>query len=93
MKAGKYYVLIAEGITDSSLLEAVLEKYLCYTQYEKVDHLPELFKEMIGKYPTGKGELKRQDSPTFYYKNNVGVAVFSCLLIQIKKMLLKLEKR
>lgn len=39
------------------------------------DIFPELFKDMIGKYPTGKGELKRQDSPTFYYKNNVGVAV------------------
>lgn len=49
MKVGKYYVLIAEGITDCSLLEAILEKYLGYTQYEKVDHLPELFKEMIGK--------------------------------------------
>lgn len=75
MNVEKYYVLIAEGITDCSLLEAILEKYLGYTQYEKVDHLPELFKDMIGKYPTGKGELKRQDSPTFYYKNNVGVAV------------------
>lgn len=75
MNVEKYYVLIAEGITDCSLLEAILEKYLGYTQYEKVDHLPELFKDMIGKYPTGTGELKRQDSPTFYYKNNVGVAV------------------
>lgn len=75
MNVGKYYVLIAEGITDCSLLEAILEKYLDYTQYEKLDPLPELFKEMIGKYPTGTGELKRQDSPTFYYKNNVSVAV------------------
>lgn len=75
MNVEKYYVLIAEGITDCSLLEAILEKYLDYTQYANSNQLPELFKEMIGKYPTGTGELKRQDSPMFYHKGNTHVAV------------------
>lgn len=71
----KYYILIAEGVTDCSLLEAMLEKCLGFVQYQKVSQLPVLFKEMIGKYPAATGELQRQDSPVFFHKNFVGVAV------------------
>ena len=75
MNIDKYYILIAEGVTDCSLLEAILEKYLHYSPYENAGDLPPLFAEMIGIYPTSTGELKRQDSPTFYHKNNIGIAI------------------
>ena len=66
---------MAEGITDCSLLEAILEKYLGFVQYKNVNELPLLFQEMIGKYPAAAGELQRQDSPTFFHKDAVCVAV------------------
>lgn len=75
MIANKQYILIAEGITDCSLLESILEKYLGFVQYKNVNELPLLFQEMIGKYPAATGELQRQDSPTFFYKDTIGVAV------------------
>lgn len=75
MIVSKQYILIAEGITDCSFLEAVLEKYLGFSQYQNVNELPLLFQEMIGKYPAATGELQRQDSPTFFHKNGIGVAI------------------
>ena len=40
MNVNKYYILVAEGITDCSLLEAIIEKYMGYKAYEKVaDHM------------------------------------------------------
>ena len=75
MNIKKYYILIAEGVTDCSLLEAVLEQYLQFSSFAKVDELPEIFKNMIGIYPSGLGELKRTDSPMFYYKDVIGIAV------------------
>lgn len=75
MIENKQYILIAEGITDCSLLEAFLEKYFGFTQYKNLKELPSLFKEMIGKYPAATGELQRQDSPTFFHKNSIEVAV------------------
>lgn len=75
MIMNKYYILIAEGIADCSLLEAILEKYLGFTQYQNVKELPELFRDMIGTYPASTGALRRQDSPVFYYKDTVGIAV------------------
>lgn len=75
MNVNKYYILVTEGVTDCSLLEAIMEKYMGYKAYEMVKDLPQLFKQMIGKYPTVTGELKRQDSPTFYYKDNIGIAI------------------
>lgn len=71
----KYYILVTEGITDCSLLEAVLEKYMGYKPFETVKEIPDLFKTMIGRYPAGSGELKRQDSPTFFYNGNIGIAI------------------
>lgn len=38
MNVEKYYVLIAEGITDCSLLEAILEKYLGYNIDDEGEH-------------------------------------------------------
>lgn len=75
MNADKQFILIAEGITDCSFLEAVLEKYLGFVQYQNVNELPPLFQEMIGKYPAATGELQRQDSPTFFHNGNIDVAV------------------
>lgn len=75
MNIKKYYILIAEGVTDCSLLEAILEKYLHFESFAKVDELPEVFKSMIGVYPSGLGELRRTDSPTFYHKDVIGIAV------------------
>ena len=75
MIVNKYYILIAEGITDCSFLEAVLEKYLAFKPFQNVRELPLLFSEMIGKYPTISGSLQRQDSPTFFYRNNIGIAI------------------
>ena len=34
MNINKHYILIVEGITDSSLVEAILEKYLGFMQYQ-----------------------------------------------------------
>ena len=65
MNIEKYYFIIAEGVTDCSLLEAILEKYMQYELFSNMKELPELFRKMIGKYPTEKGELKRTDSPVF----------------------------
>lgn len=65
----KYYILVAEGIADCSFLEAILEKYIGYRQYQNVKELPPLFFEMIGQYPTSAGNLQRQDSPTFFIKS------------------------
>lgn len=75
MIVNKYYILIAEGITDCSFLEAVLEKYLGFEPFHNVRELPLLFSEMVGKYPTISGSLQRQDSPTFYYKDSIGIAI------------------
>lgn len=75
MTVNKQYILIVEGITDCSFLEAVLEKCLQFEQYQNVNKLPLLFQEMIGKYPAATGELQRQDSPTFFYKDNIDIAV------------------
>ncbi len=75
MNTKKHYILITEGITDCSLLEAVLEKYLNYIPYTNIKSLPPLFYEMIGTYPTSTGDLKRQDSPTFYYKDTISIAI------------------
>ncbi len=41
----------------------------------ETNELSSLFESMIGKYPPSTGELKRQDSPTFYHKDNVSVAI------------------
>ena len=75
MNRRKYYIMVTEGVTDCSLIEAVLEKYLGYNPYQNVRELPSLFEAMIGIYPMRSGELKRQDSPTFYYKDSVELAV------------------
>lgn len=75
MSINKYYILVTEGVTDCSLLEAIFEKYIGYEPFAYVKDLPPLFKEMIGQYPTSSGELKRQDSPTFYYKNDIAIAI------------------
>lgn len=75
MSEEKLFVLIAEGITDCSLLEAILEKYMNYRPYNNKNDLPELFWEMVGNYPMTDGALTRGDSPTFYYKDNISVAV------------------
>lgn len=75
MNINKYYILVTEGITDGSLIEAILEKYFGFVQFQNVGDLPDLFREMIGIYPAATGTLQRQDSPTFFYKNTIGVAV------------------
>lgn len=75
MMREKYYILIAEGITDCSLLEAVPEKYLQFETYDNIKDLPQVFQKMIGKYPAETGELTRQDSPVFYHKNEIAIAV------------------
>ncbi len=50
MNIEKYYFIIAEGVTDCSLLEAILEKYMQYELFSNMKELPELFRKMIGKY-------------------------------------------
>lgn len=75
MMIEKYYILVAEGVTDCSFLEAVLEKYLGFKQYQNVGELPLLFSEMVGQYPASSGKLQRQDSPTFFYRDHIGIAV------------------
>lgn len=97
MSIDKYYVLVTEGVTDCSLLEAIIEKYMGYNSFERVKDLPPLFEAMIGKYPTTSGELKRQDSPTFYYKDNIGIAIkqangYSQIPIKIGSLLENIDK-
>ena len=43
MMAEKYYILVAEGITDCSFLEAVLERYLGYKQYQMRENFRRCF--------------------------------------------------
>ena len=66
MNKQKCFILITEGMTDCSLLEVLLEKFLYFKPYENVKELPEIFKQMIGQYPARNGMLTRQDSPTFF---------------------------
>ena len=40
MKMEKYYILVSEGVTDCSFLEAVLEKMLHYLPCRNVRDLP-----------------------------------------------------
>lgn len=75
MKEEKCFILVSEGVTDCSLLEALLEKFLCFQSYENTKELPEIFRQMIGQYPGKNGALTRQDSPTFYHKDQVSIAV------------------
>lgn len=75
MSEMKYYILISEGVTDCSLLEVIVEKFLGFQSFTNIKELPELFKQMIGTYPSYGGELRRQDSPTFYYRDNIGIAI------------------
>lgn len=75
MSEEKLYVIIAEGITDCSLLEAILEKYMQYVPYDNKNNLPEAFRKMVGNYPMEDGQLKRGDSPTFFHKENISIAI------------------
>lgn len=75
MKEEKCFILVSEGVTDCSLLEVLLEKFLNFQPYENLKELPEIFKQMIGRYPAMNGGLIRQDSPTFYHSDQVNVAV------------------
>lgn len=46
---------------------------------------------MIGKYPATTGALQRQDSPVFFYKDSIGIAVKQaggCSKIPVKISLL-----
>lgn len=71
----KCYILVSEGVTDCSFLETMIEKFLEFKPYNNIRELPEIFRQMIGQYPAMSGELMRQDSPTFYYKDNICIAV------------------
>ena len=71
-----YYIIIVEGRTDSSLIEAILNKEFSFKWYEKKSEMPEIFKRMIGQYPVGGESLRFEGSPTFFHKNqDIGVAV------------------
>ncbi len=71
----KYYIIVAEGVTDTSTVEAILEKALRYKNYKKYDDLPLIFKQMVGKYPNHLGELEMKGSPTFYNCKLFNIAV------------------
>ena len=49
MSEEKYLILVSEGITDCSLLEVLLEKFLNFWPYHNLKELPEIFKQMIGQ--------------------------------------------
>lgn len=69
------YIIICEGITDCSIVEAIIEKSLEYKSYKSIKELPILFSQMIQPYPNELGELQKKDSPVFYYKENICIAV------------------
>lgn len=71
----KNYIIITEGMTDSGVVESILENGLNFTTYKNKNELNELLDSMIGHYPTLTGDLMRQPSPMFYYKNDVSVAI------------------
>lgn len=75
MSKERYLILVSEGVTDCSLLEVLLEKFLDFLPYHNLKDLPEIFRQMVGKYPNVNGGLNRQDSPTFYHNDQVSVAV------------------
>lgn len=69
------YIVIVEGVTDSGVVEAILEKGLHFKPYQNTSQLNDLLKQMIGNYPTQTGELKRTNSPMFYTKDDINVAI------------------
>lgn len=71
----EYYIIVTEGFTDCATVESILEKFLGYSSFLRYDDLPNIFKRMVGKYPNDAGNLEKKDSPNFYYKNNINLAV------------------
>lgn len=71
----KYYAVIVEGRTDSALIEAMLEKEFNFKAYTNKKDLPNVFVQMMGKYPQQTGELKPTGFPLFYYTDEIGITV------------------
>ncbi|WP_303995813.1 DUF3226 domain-containing protein [Megamonas hypermegale] len=71
----KYYAIIVEGRTDSALIEAMLEKEFGFKAYTNKKDLPNVFMQMMGKYPQQTGELKPTGFPLFYYTEEIGITI------------------
>ena len=71
----KYYAIIVEGRTDSALIEAMLEKEFGFKAYTNKKDLPNVFAQMMGKYPQQTGELKPTGFPLFYYTEEIGITI------------------
>ena len=71
----KYYAIIVEGRTDSALIEAMLEKEFGFKAYTNKKDLPNVFMQMMGKYPQQTGELKPTGFPLFYYSEEIGITI------------------
>ena len=71
----KYYAIIVEGRTDSALIEAMLEKEFGFKAYTNKKDLPDIFVQMMGKYPQQTGELKPTGFPLFYHKEKLSITI------------------
>lgn len=71
----KYYAIIVEGRTDSALIEAMLEKEFGFKAYTNKKDLPDIFVQMMGKYPQQTGELKPTGFPLFYHTEKIGITI------------------
>ncbi len=69
------YIIIVEGYTDCALIEAIIEKSLGFQLYKKKNEMPEIFQALVNEYPSAGGDLKRSDTPHFFYKGDKKIAV------------------
>lgn len=75
------YAIIVEGRTDSALIEAILEVVWGYKLYENVNDLPDIFKDLVGRYPTPKSLDNKQNSlrpngfPIFYHSEDSEIVI------------------
>lgn len=66
----KYYAIIVEGRTDSALIEAMLEKEFGFKAYTNKKDLPDIFVQMMGKYPQQTGVKTYWFSIILSYRKN-----------------------
>lgn len=69
------YVIMTEGYTDCALAEAILQRYMGYSQYRNKKDMPEKLQKQVGVYPGQMGELEPKDMPHFYCNGEKAVMV------------------
>ena len=73
----KVVYLFVEGNTDKALIEALLQKYYKYSEYNNEKDMPGLLSRQISRYPKADGELESKGKSTFLYKED------TCIMIEV----------